>query len=53
MRDLAPAFDPADNAPALFDKVTERYFRNNGGYRLTAGGGISAFPGEAMVWILK
>lgn len=53
VRDLCPAFDPADNAPALFDKVTERYFRNNGGYRLTAGGGISAFPGEAMVWILK
>lgn len=53
VRDLAPAFDPADDAPALFDKVSERYFRNNGGYRLTAGGGISAFPGEAMVWILK
>ena len=53
MRDLAPAFDPADNAPALFDKVSKRYFRNAGGYRLTAGGEISAFPGAGTVWILK
>ncbi len=53
VRDLCPAFDPADNAPALFDKVTERYFRNNGGYRLTAGGATSAFPGAGTIWILK
>ena len=53
VRDLHPVFDPADNAPALFDKVTERYFRNNGGYRLTAGGATSAFPGAGTIWIMR
>ena len=53
VRDLCPAFDPADNAPALFDKVSKRYFRNNGGYRLTAGGATSAFPGAGTIWIMR
>ncbi|MBR3086250.1 MAG: hypothetical protein IKH04_07590 [Kiritimatiellae bacterium] len=53
VRDLAPAFEPADNAPALFDKVSKRYFRNAGGYRLTAGGATSAFPGAGTFWVIK
>ena len=48
VRDLVPVFDPAD-APALFDKVTKRYFRDDGGYRLTAGGETSPFPGQATL----
>ena len=51
--DLYPVIDPADGAPALFDKVSERYFRNDGGYRLTAGGAQTAFPGAGTIWILK
>ena len=53
VRDLYPVFDPADNAPALFDKVSKRYFRNNGGYRLTAGGETSPFPGQATFFIFR
>ncbi len=49
VRDLCPAFDPADNAPALFDKVSERYFRDDGGYRLTAGGETTPFPGPTTL----
>ena len=53
VRDLAPVFDPADGAPALFDKVGKRYYHNDGGYRLTAGGATTAFPGAASFWIMK
>ena len=53
VRDLAPVFDPADNSPALFDKVEKKYFFNDGGYRLTSGGEISSFPGAATFWIMK
>ena len=53
VRDLYPVFDPADNAPALFDKVSTRYFRNDGGYRLTAGGETSPFPGQASLILMK
>ncbi|MBP5543208.1 MAG: hypothetical protein ILM98_03975 [Kiritimatiellae bacterium] len=53
VRDLAPVFDPADNSPALFDKVEKRYYHNDGGYRLTAGGATTAFPGAASFWIMK
>ena len=53
VRDLAPVFDPADNSPALFDKVEKRYYHNDGGYRLTAGGATTAFPGAATFWIMK
>lgn len=52
VRDLHPVFDPVDNAPALFDKVTKRYYHNDGGYRLTAGGESSPFPGAATFWVL-
>ena len=53
VRDLYPVFDPADNAPALFDKVSKRYFRDDGGYRLTAGGETTPFPGQATFFILR
>ena len=53
VRDLCPAFDPADNVPALFDKVSERYFRDDGGYRLTAGGETTPFPGQTTVIIMR
>ena len=53
VRDLYPAFDPADGAPALFDKVSEHYFRNDGGYRLAAGGATTPFPGAGTIWIMK
>ena len=53
VRDLCPAFDPADNAPCLFDKVSGRYFRDDGGYRLTAGGETSSFPGQTTVIIMR
>jgi hypothetical protein len=53
VRDLYPVFDPADNAPALFDKVSKRYFRDDGGYRLTAGGETSPFPGQATFFIFR
>jgi hypothetical protein len=52
VRDLCPAFDPADNAPCLFDKVSGRYFRDDGGYRLTAGGETSPFPGQTTLIIM-
>ena len=53
VRDLYPVFDPADNAPALFDKVSKRYFRDDGGYRLTAGGETMPFPGQATFFIFR
>ena len=53
VRDLVPVFDPADGAPALFDKITKRYFRDDGGYRLTAGGETSSFPGQTTVIIMR
>jgi hypothetical protein len=53
VRDLYPVFDPADNAPALFDKVSKRYFRDDGGYRLTAGGETTPFPGQATFLIFR
>jgi len=52
VRDLHPVFHPADGAPVLFDKVEKKYYSNNGGYRLTAGGATTPFPGEATFWIL-
>ena len=53
VRDLYPVFDPADNAPALFDKVSKRYFRDDGGYRLTAGGETTPFPGQGTFLIFR
>ena len=52
VRDLYPVFDPAENTPALFDKVEKKYYFNDGGYSLHAGGATSAFPGEATFWVL-
>ena len=53
VRDLVPVFDPADDVPALFDKVSKRYYRDNGGYSLTAGGETTPFPGAGTIWIMK
>ena len=53
VRDLYPVFDPADNVPALFDKVSKRYFRDDGGYRLTAGGETTPFPGQGTFFIFR
>ena len=53
VRDLVPAFHPADNAPCLFDKISQRYFRDDGGYRLTAGGAITPFPQREMLIIMR
>ena len=53
VRDLVPIFDPADDVPALFDKVSKRYYRDNGGYSLTAGGETTPFPGAGTIWIMK
>ena len=52
VRDLYPVFDPAENTPALFDKVEKKYYFNDGGYSLHAGGATSAFPGEATFFVL-
>ena len=38
VRDLVPVFDPATGGAALWDKVTESYFRNGGKYQLAGGG---------------
>ena len=53
VRDLYPVFDPAENTPALFDKVEKKYYFNDGGYSLSAGGTTSAFPGEATFLVLR
>ena len=52
VRDISPVFDPADNSPALFDKVSKRYFHNDGGYSLHAGGATSAFPGQTTFFVI-
>ena len=41
------------SATALFDKVSKRYFRNDGGYRLTAGGETTPFPGPGTFFIVR
>ena len=38
VRDLVPVRDPATGGMALWDKVTESYFRNGGKYQLAGGG---------------
>jgi len=38
VRDLVPVRDPATGGMALWDKVTETYFRNGGKYLLAGGG---------------
>ena len=43
VRDLVPVRDPATGAPALWDKVTETYFRNSGKYLLSGGGAERPF----------
>ena len=43
VRDLVPVRDPATGAPALWDKVTETYFRNSGKYLLSGGGSERPF----------
>ncbi len=53
VRDLVPAFDPRDGAPSLWDKRSETFFRNAGGYRLAAGGETTPFPPRAMLFLLR
>ena len=53
VRDLVPAFDPADGAPALWDKRSCSIFRNAGGQRFSAGGETTPFPGRAAMMILR
>ena len=48
-RDLVPVRDPSTGAPALWDKVTESYFRNAGKYLLAGGGGERDFDGAFMM----
>ena len=38
VRDLVPVRDPATGGVALWDKVSEKYFRNSGRYFLAGGG---------------
>ena len=50
VRDLLPVRDPATGGAALWDKVTETYFRNGGKYLLSGGGSERKFfVGTQMV----
>ena len=53
VRDLVPAFHPADNAPCLFDKISQRSFRDDGGYHLIAGGATTPFPQRETLVIMR
>ena len=50
VRDLVPVNDPLTGGVALWDKVSERYFRNGGKFRLTGGGAEKLlYPGAVMM----
>ena len=49
VRDLVPVKDPATDAPVLWDKVTEAYFRNAGKYLLAGGGRERPFMNGSFI----
>ena len=51
VRDLVPVFDPATGGAALWDKVTESYFRNSGKYQLAGGGAERPIAPGAIISI--
>jgi hypothetical protein len=51
VRDLVPVKDPATDAPVLWDRVTETYFRNGGKYLLAGGGEERPFTPALMIYI--
>ena len=51
-RDLVPVNDPVTGGAALWDKVTETYFRNSGKYMLAGGGEERPFE-HGMIIIVR
>lgn len=53
VRDIRPAYHPVGNTPALFDRMNEVWYFNDGGYGFEAGGETKPFPGRGtMILVL-
>lgn len=53
VRDIRPAYYPGDNEPALFDRLNDAWYFNNGGYRLSAGGATKPFVGRGTIIFIE
>lgn len=51
VRDLVPVNDPVTGGAALWDKVTETYFRNGGKYMLAGGGEERPLTPGLMIFV--
>ena len=51
VRDYVPVRDPVTGGAALWDKVSEGYFRNSGKYQLAGGGAERAWQVGAVILI--
>ncbi len=53
VRHLVPVVDPRDNAPALWDKVSQTFLRNGGDWHFAGAGNEYPFPQPGLIVIVK